>query len=168
MFTLNEAAFAHALAAEKILEPKAQFLNENEEVIPVFVNLLFQSVEISLKSFALDAKIATEEELRDRKLTGNGHKIDLIAKLIDSRTGKDLVVDLILPEGEFPLYNQILKAMVYEAEFEPTRESYASRNVTYSQFKAGELQVLGSVKDWVDAVKIFSKNVTPSVARLNG
>ena len=67
MFTLKEAALAHALAAERLLGGDATFLNENEAMIPVFVNLLFQSIEMTLKSIAIESGLATDHELRDKK-----------------------------------------------------------------------------------------------------
>ena len=52
MFSLKVAALGHAKAAERMVNKDAEFLNSNEEVIPVFINLLFQSVEITIKAFA--------------------------------------------------------------------------------------------------------------------
>jgi len=168
MFTLKEAALAHVKAAEKLLEPEAGFLNENEEVIPIFVNLLFQSVELTLKSFAIEAGLATEQEVRDKRKTRNGHGIEELAILINTKVGQNNVIDLLLPKRGFAISNSILNAMVFGMEFKPSRESYATRNITYGQFGAGQLQIFGGAKEWVEAVRCAAENIHSAAGTLNG
>lgn len=169
MFTLMEAAIAHAKAAEKLLEPEAEFLNKNEEVIPVFVNLLFQSLELTLKSFATEANLATEQELRDRKSTRNGHGVKELASLINTKLSSGgNVVDLLLPKQGYAKSNSILNAMVFGVEFEPSREMYLKRNITYAQFGVGQLQVLGGAKEWVISIMRAAENTFSAVQKLKG
>ena len=89
MFNLQQAALAYAKAAEIVLGDDVTFLNQNQEVIPVFVSLLLQSLEISLKHIGIEGKLFTEKEARDRKLTKNGHGIEEIANLVNDRLGAD-------------------------------------------------------------------------------
>ena len=159
MFKLKEAAIAHALAAEKLIEPNEDFLNSNEAVIPIFINLLLQSLEITLKAIALESGLATESELRSRSQTRNGHGIEELAKLLDSKMHGKSVVDCILPRQGYAHSNDILKAMIFDSRFSPSRDSYAKRNLTYSQFKPGELQIIQGAKTWVNAVAQSAKNI---------
>lgn len=159
MFTLNEAALAHALAAEKLLGVDENFLNENEATIPVFVNLLFQSLEMTLKSFAIEAGLATEQELRDKKTTRNGHGIKEIAELINNKIKNKQLVDMLLPRQGCSISNDIVKAMIFDERFSATRESYIKRNIAYSQFAEGDLQLVHGLKQWVDAVKKAAINI---------
>ncbi|MBM4348568.1 MAG: hypothetical protein FJ106_01570, partial [Deltaproteobacteria bacterium] len=55
VYTGQEAAIAYALSAERIAGSDANFLNENQAVIPIFVSLLFQSLEISIKYAGIES-----------------------------------------------------------------------------------------------------------------
>lgn len=167
MFSLKEVAIAHAKAAARLLEPNAEFLNSNEEVIPVFVNLLFQSVEVIIKSLAIESGLADEKELRDRETTRNGHGIRELACLINGKIGADVIVDLLLPKRGYAVSNEMLKIMIFGTEFAPSRNAYASRKITYSQFGAGELQLFGSANDWVKAVMSAAKNIESAISKIN-
>ena len=162
MLSLKEAALGHAKAAERMVDQEAEFLNSNEEVIPVFINMLFQSVEITIKAFAIETGMATERELRDRR-TRNGHGILELANLIDSKLEGVSIIDLLLPLRGFANSNTVLKAMVFGEEFSPSRESYIQRNITYAQFRLGELQVIGGVKEWVEAIRKAAENIDDAV-----
>ena len=83
MFDLQEAAKGYAKAAERILGEDADFLEDNQEVIPVFVALLFQSIEISLKYLGVEAGLFSAQEAKNRKLTKNGHGLGEIAGLVN-------------------------------------------------------------------------------------
>ncbi len=168
MYSLKEVAIAHAKAAERLFEPNAEFLNCNEEVIPVFINLLFQSVEVILKSLAIESGLATKNELRHSKTTRNGHGVKELASLINEKIGSDKVLDLLLPRRGFAISNDILKAMVFGHEFEPSRDAYARRNITYSQFGEGDLQLISGAKDWVKAVMSAANNIETAVCKLKG
>ena len=81
MFTLQEAALAYAKGAERILGEDGTYINNNQELVPVFVSLLFQSLEISLKHLGLEARLFTKQQARDRKLTGIVDKFGAPVKL---------------------------------------------------------------------------------------
>ena len=74
------------------------------------------------------------------------------------------IIDLLLPLRGFAISNEVLKAMVFGEEFSPSRESYIQRNITYSQFRLGELQVIGGVKEWVDAIRKAAENIDSAVS----
>ena len=164
MFSFKEVALGHAKAAERMVDKEAKFLNTNEEVVPVFINLLFQSVEITIKAFATETGLATEQELRYDKATRNGHGILELVNLIDSKLEDDVsIIDLLLPLRGFANSNAVLRVMIFGEEFSPSRESYIHRNITYAQFKLGELQVIGGVKEWVEAIRKAAENIDNAV-----
>ncbi|MBN4075429.1 MAG: hypothetical protein COA71_11905 [SAR86 cluster bacterium] len=167
MFSLQEAALGHAISAEKLIEGGADFLNNNEPAIPVFINLLLQSIEITFKAFATQTELATDRELRSREITRNGHGLNEIASLIDGRINDNTIIDLLLPRQGFAVSNSILNAMIYGQKFHPTRESYCSRNIIYAQFDLGELQVIGGVLEWALAIKQAAQNIDRAVAIYN-
>ncbi len=39
--------------------------------------------------------------------------------------------------------------MIFDKEFDSTRQSYQSRNLGYSQLKPGELKLLNGLRPWV-------------------
>lgn len=166
MFTLQEAAMAYAKGAERILGEDGTYINENQELVPVFVSLLFQSLEISLKHLGLEAKLFTEEESRDRKLTRNGHGIKEIADLVNSRLGadKDYPVVTALTAGlkDSPAADFLYK-MIFDKEFDSSRQAYQSRNLGYSQLKPGELKLLNGLKPWVVAIKKVVENLPTAI-----
>lgn len=159
MYTLKEASLGHAKAAERLIFDGVDFLNDSHEVVPVFVNLLFQSVEMTLKSLATEAGLVDLKGLRKTKTFGNGHDIDKLAKYIEKESGVPCVVDLLLPRQGFIDSNIILKEMIVGDRFAPSRRSYQSRNITYSQFEEGELQIVEGLNDWVKAVKKAAENI---------
>ncbi len=158
MYSLNELAIAHANSARKLLEPNAEFLNGEKAAIPVFVNLLIQSLEISLKAFATEAGLYTTQKLRHKNFK-NGHGICEIAKAINDKLDSDCIVDMLLPLRGTAKSNAIIKEMLFGDRFAPTRTSYCKRNLTYADFEIGELQVIEGAKDWVASVLIFAQKV---------
>ena len=168
MYTLIESAIAHAKAAEKLVEPDGKFLNEQKSTIPVFVNLLLQSIELTLKAFAVEAGLFQPSELRKKKFK-NGHGVNELALAINERISPNDVVNLLLPTASDTISNTIVKKMIYSVEFEPTRESYAKRKITYNEFAQGELQVINGSRDWYKAVLEASLNISSAViAHKNG
>ncbi len=166
MFNLQEAATAYAKGAERILGEDGKFINENQEVVPVFVSLLFQSFEISLKHLGIEAKLFSEQEARDKKLTKNGHGIREIADLVNTRLGadSDYPVVMALTAGlNDSQSSDIIHKMIYAPEFDATRQSYQSRDLGYAQLKQGELALLNGLKPWVMAVRNVANNLPISI-----
>ena len=166
MFNLQEAATAYAKSAERILGEDAKFLNDNQEVVPVFVSLLFQSLEISLKHLGIEAKLFSKQEARDKKLTKNGHGIREIADLVNMKLGadKDYPVVMALTAG---LSNSqvadILHKMIFSKELDSTRQAYQSRNLGYSQLKPGDLALLNGLMPWVVAIRKVAENLPTAI-----
>ena len=166
MFNLQETAKAYAKSAQRILGEDANFLNNNQEVIPIFVSLLFQSLEISLKHLGIESQLFTLQESRDRKLTANGHGIEEIAKLVNDRLGatKDYPVIMALTASiENNQISEILRKMIFSPEFEPTRKSYQSRNLGYAQLKLGDLQLLDGLKPWANSIADVAENLPKAI-----
>lgn len=166
MFNLQEAASAYAKGAERILGEDGKYINDNQEVIPVFVSLLFQSVEISLKHLGIEAALFSEQEARDKKLTKNGHGIREIADLVNTRLGADrdypVVMALTAGLSDSQTYD-IIHKMIFAPEFDATRQSYQSRNLGYAQLKQGELTLLNGLKPWLMAVRSVADNLPTSI-----
>ena len=166
MYTLQDAAMAYAKGANRILGEDVTFLNNNKDVIPVFVSLLFQSIEISLKHLGIESKLFTSQESRDKKLTQNGHGVKEIADLVNDRLGadKNYPVVIALTAG---LKNtrtaEIIERMIFGKEFGPTRKSYQNRNLGYAQLVSGDLQLLNGLKPWVTAVEEVAQNLPVAI-----
>jgi len=158
MYTLIESANAHANSAKKLLEPNGQFLNSEKAAVPIFVNLLIQSLEISLKVFAIEAKIFTSDELRKRRFK-NGHGIKEIADAINEKIAPSCVVDVVLPTKGFAISNAVIREMLFGKRFEPTRNSYCWRKLTYVELGKGELQIVDGAGQWVDSVQSFAQEI---------
>lgn len=166
MFNLQEAATAYAKAAERILGEDIGYLNKNQELVPVFVSLLFQSIEISLKHLGIDAALFTEKEARDRKLTKNGHGVREIADLINAKLGADKdypVVNALTAGLNAGWEGEILRKMLFGPEFEATRQSYQSRNLGYAKLNQGDFALVEGLKPWATAVRNIAENLPTAV-----
>lgn len=166
MFSLHEAAIAYAKGAKRILGDDASFLQSNQEVIPVFVSLLLQSLEISLKHLGIKSNLFTTSESRDRNLTKNGHGIKEIAELVNDRLGanKDYPVIMALTAGlEKTQAACILQKVIFSPEFKSTRESYQKRSLGYAQLFPGDLQLLKGLKSWVVAIEEVAENLPTAI-----
>jgi hypothetical protein len=166
MFDLQEAAKGYAKAAERVLGADAKFLDDNREVIPVFVALLFQSIEISLKYLGVEAGLFSAQEARDKKLTKNGHGVGEIAGLVNERLGanKDFpVVTALTASLRGNDQSEIVRKMLFGSEFEATRQSYQQRNLGYLQLKQGDFALVQGLKTWVSAVREVAENLPVAV-----
>jgi hypothetical protein len=158
----------YAKAAERVLGEDATYINDNQELVPVFVNLLFQSLEISLKHLGLEAGLFTQQEARDRTLTKNGHGIKELATLVNSRLGTDsddnypVVMALTAGNSERGA-EEYLHKMLFAKEFESSRNAYQTRNLGYSQLSAGELKLLDGLKPWVTAIRVTAENLPTAI-----
>lgn len=88
MFSLDEAAVAYAVAAEHMFGNDATFLNNNPAVVPVFVSMLFQSLEISIKHAGIESGLFTMQEARNRQ-NRSGHGVKELAALAVDKLGGD-------------------------------------------------------------------------------
>jgi len=167
MFSLQDTAVAYAKGAKRILGKDESFLNDNQEVIPIFVSLLFQSLEISLKHLGIESQLFTSAESRSRKLTKNGHGVKEIAKLANDRlrANDDYPVIMALTAGlENSQTSDIVNKMIFSPEFSPTRQSYECRNLGYSQLKPGDLQLLDELNPWVVAIDGVANNLPTAIS----
>lgn len=167
MFDLQKAALAYAKVAEKILDDDVTFLNNNQEVIPIFVCFLYQSLEISLKHLGIESGLFTEQEVRDKKLRKNGHGIEEIANLVNEKLGADENYPVIMAltadlDGNGQI-STIIHKMTFANELKQTRQSYQSRNLGYAQLAEGELALFNDLKAWVIAIKKVSENLPTSI-----
>lgn len=166
MFNLQEAATAYAKAAERVLGEDVGYLNENQELVPVFVSLLFQSVEISLKHLGIEAGLFTEQEARDKKITNNGHGVREIADLVNTKLGANNdypVVNALTAGLNDGRQTEIIREMLFGPGFEATRQSYKSRNLGYMQLSKGDFALVVGLKPWATAVRNVAENLPTAV-----
>ena len=165
IFTLEEIALAYAKSAERLFGGDTEFLNSNQEVIPVFVNMLFQSLEISIKHAGVEAKLFTLKEVRKRQHR-SGHGIKEIATLAVEKLGGDPFTSIITAMT-FSCTNQhaenIIRQMVCGEDFEKTRNVYATRYLGYGQIKNGDFSLITPIEDWVESVKQTALNLPKTI-----
>ena len=78
---------SYTKTAERILAGGSGFLTHNPDMVHQFVNALFQAVEISLKDLGKISALPSGNEMRDRRLVGNGHDIEKIVNLLKDKLG---------------------------------------------------------------------------------
>jgi hypothetical protein len=165
MYSLQDAAKAYAKGAKRSLGEDANFLNANLEIVPIFVSLLFQSLEISLKHLGIESGLFT----RDEAIKQMGHDVKKIAVTVNQRLGvnKDYPVIKLLTYGAPPTnkFDKRIQLMLFSSGFEPTRKSYQKRTLGYLELKQGDLQLLTKgVKPWVDAIEYVSENLPSAIS----
>jgi hypothetical protein len=88
LFTGQEAAVAYALSAQRIYAEDGNFLCVNPSCVPIFVGMLYQSLEISIKQAGLESGLFSIQEARSRQQrSGHGIK-ELAALALMARTDK--------------------------------------------------------------------------------
>lgn len=173
MFSLKEAAIAYATAAERILGDDAEFLKSNPAVVPIFVSMLFQSLEISIKHAGIESELFTMQEARNRQ-NRSGHGIKELAILAIEKLGGDL--DSLGPGAAFdPIVSamtffnsrdgssQYIHEMICGDALEKSREVYASRRLGYGQICEGDFVTMGPIVEWVFAVKETAMNLPKTI-----
>ncbi|BHH83682.1 hypothetical protein [Desulforhopalus sp. 52FAK] len=153
---------SYVKAAERILGDDVTYLNDNPDMVPQFVNALFQSIEVSLKKLGEKSSLTSADEIRERRLVGNGHDIEKIGNLLKDKLGgvssRRLV--RILTDGIEDDVSVIIEKMIFGDDFESTRGSYKNRRLVYhSELEAGDVQIVQGLKEWLDAVKAVAENI---------
>lgn len=155
MFTREEAALAYALSGERLLGADASFLHNNPPVVPIFVTLLFQSLEICIKHVGIASGLVTESDVRTREVR-SGHGIQELAALVVERLqGKpfDPLIQALTFFHCEPGHADIIRKMIQGQEFERTRTSYATRRLGYAEVCAGDFALVDGLAPWVSAIK---------------
>lgn len=161
VYTGQEAAIAYALSSERIAGSDANFLNENQAVIPIFVSLLFQSLEISIKYAGIESGLFTEKEARSRAVR-SGHGIKELAVLTCEKLGGKPFRPIRMAMTHFNKVEhseEIINHMISGANFEKTRECYASRCLGYGQVADGDFAVVAGIRPWIASVKETATNL---------
>lgn len=169
MFTGREAAMAYALSAERIFGQDDGFLDANPTCVPIFVSLLFQSLEISIKQAGLESGLFSMQEARSRQQrSGHGIK-ELAALAVEKLGGKpfDPIVMAMTFASRKTNSAEIVRHMICGVELEKTRASYASRNLGYAQVAEGDFAIIQPVKHWVAAVKETAANLPTTIEILS-
>lgn len=161
VFNGQEAAMAYALSAERIAGSGPDFLNENQAVIPIFVSHLFQSLEISIKYAGIESGLFTEREARSHAMR-SGHGIKELATLAVGKLGGKPFGPIRMAMTHFNTIEnsgEIISLMISGAQFEKTRESYASRCLGYGQVADGDFAVVAGIPKWIASVKETASNL---------
>lgn len=165
IFSLKDAAVGYALCAGRISGDDPLFLNSNPACIPIFVSMLFQSLEISIKHAGIESGLFTMSDARSRQYR-SGHGIQELAKLACERLGGDPykpVVMALTYKCMSPNSTVIISKMVSGPELENSRKSYASRCLGYAEISDGDFQLINPVPDWVAAVRETAENLPQTV-----
>lgn len=170
IFGLDEAAVGYALAAERMLNDDDAFLNASPAVVPIFVSMLFQSLEISIKHAAIASDLFTMREARSRH-NRSGHGIQKLAGLAVDRLGGDPYKSFqpIVMAMTFRLKQtasaSFIRNMICGKKMKKTREAYASRRLGYGEVSEGDFAIIEPIAEWVAAVKQTALNL-PSTIRV--
>ncbi len=152
MFSLDEAATGYALAAERMLNGDAAFLNANPAVVPIFVTMLFQSLEISIKHAGITSGLFRRCEARKIR---SGHGVKQLAALAVEKLGGDpfepIVMAMTSPHPNASA--RFIREMICGERMEKTRKAYASRDLGYGEVSEGDFATIEPIVGWVDAVK---------------
>lgn len=165
MFTSREAAIAYAISAERICGGSADFLNANPVVVPIFVSLLFQSLEISIKQAGVESGLFTIQEARARQQR-SGHGIKELAALAVDKLGGDPFEPVIMAmtvANNHTNSEQIIREMICGDKLQKTRESYATRRLGYGEVAEGDFQIIEPVLDWIESVKETAFNLSKTI-----
>ena len=165
IFTGQEAAVTYALSAERIFNNDFDFLIKERAVIPIFVSLLFQSLEISIKHAGIASGLFTEKEARKSAMR-NGHGIKEFATLAAKRLRRS-PVDFLSAMTNFNIHPnsaEVILQMIRGEDFEKTRACYASRCLGYAQVADGDFSLIDSdISGWIAAVKETATNLPKAI-----
>lgn len=169
MFSLDEAAMAYVLAAERLFEPDGEFISSQSAVVPLFVSMLFQSLEISIKHMGIESGLFTSSEARRRE-NRSGHGIEELARLAVERLGGNPFHPVIMAMTFANRGNHsadVIKEMINGDRMEKTRGSYASRQLGYGEIHEGDFALIYPVADWIDSVKQTVMNLPKTIEILS-
>ena len=165
LFTGHEAAMAYAHSAERILGRETGFLNANPACVPIFVSMLFQSLEISIKQAGIESGLFSMQEARSRQQR-SGHGIKELAALAVQKLGGnpfDPIVMAMTFKSKEPNSAEIIRHMICGDDLEKTRGSYASRCLGYAEVAEGDFAIIEPLENWVAAVKETAVNLPTTI-----
>jgi len=165
MFTGREAAIAYAISAGRICGDTTDFVNANPAVVPIFVSLLFQSLEISIKQAGIESNLFTMQEARARQ-QHSGHGIKELAALAVEKLGGDPFEPVIMAMTVANTHTnskQIVREMICGEKLQKTRESYAERRLGYGEVAEGDFKIIEPVSDWIKSVKETAFNLPTTI-----
>ena len=165
IFSLEEAAIAYALSAEHMFTGDADLLNTNPAVVPIFVSMLYQSLEISIKHAGIESGLFTIKEARNRQ-NRSGHGIKELATLAVEKLGGDpfdpIIIAMTFSNSGYRS-SQFIHEMICGTKMEKTRDSYASRNLGYGEIYDGDFALISPISEWVSAVKQTALNLPTTI-----
>ena len=144
MFGFDEAAVAYALAAEKMVGDEASFVNANPAVVPLFVSMLFQSLEISIKYAGIESSLFTMQEARSRQ-NRSGHGVKELAALTVEKLGGDPYNPTIMAmtfSNADDRSAHFIHEMICGKVLKKTRDAYASRRLGYGEVYDGDFTII--------------------------
>lgn len=166
LFVRADAALAYANVADRIVGDSADYLDKNPAVVPLFVQSLFQSLEISIKHVGIESTLINEHDLRDKKTTKNGHGVNelcaMLCAALRAETKRPLVSALTFNASD-PQFFSLIGEMIYGEGFDRTREMYARRRLGYGEVAAGDFAIVADARRWVDAVIYVASNLSAAI-----
>jgi len=169
MFALDEAAVAYALAAENVVGNDASFVNANPAVVPVFVSMLFQSLEISIKHAGIESGLFTMQEARSKQ-NRSGHGVKELAALAVEKLGGVPYNPIIMAmtfSNTGDRSAQFIREMICGKALEKTRATYASRRLGYGEVYEGDFATIEPLGEWIASVKQTALNLSKTAEILS-
>ena len=165
-FTRDQTALGYAKCAERVLGENVDFLTKNPETMPIFIALLYQSLEISIKHVGIESQLFTEKESRR---TGLGHEIEALANLANDKleaiNKPPIIIDALTDELD-RLTQEIIDAMIFNKRLELTKKLYSNRNLIYGEIEDRELGYIDNMKPWAEAVKKVATNLGRAIEKI--
>ena len=165
IFDFEEAALAYAITAEKMIEGDGKLLEAEPAVVPIFVTMLYQSLEISLKHVGIESNLFNRHETF-KKQTKKGHGVEDLARLAYERLGSSSYDPIIAAMT----YNNcghnsalVIREMIYGDRMSKTREVYASRRLGYGEIGNSDFALINPLEEWVCAVKETAENIQKAI-----
>lgn len=155
----------YASCAERIYGGDTGFLESNPPIVPIFVSLLFQSLEISIKHAGIESGLFTEFEARSRDMS-SGHGIGKLAQMAVEKLGGDPFSPLVMAMTHFnanPHSRDVVNRMICGADMQNTRNCYASRCLGYGQVADGDFAIIYPLSDWIETVKETASNLPKTI-----
>ncbi len=170
IFSLDEVAVAYALAAERMLGNNAAFLDTNLAVVPIFVSMLFQSLEVSIKHAGAESGLFTMQEALNRKSRRSGHGIKELCTLAAERLGGNSLDPIVMAmtfSNPNERSSQFIREMICGNKMEKTRDAYAYRRLGYGEVCEGDFALINPIAEWISSVKQTALNLPTIIDALS-
>lgn len=164
-FSLQEAALAYAICAERLVINDPHVLNTHYGTVPVLVHLLYQSLEISLKHIGHRFHLLNGKDSEGRRLH-HSHDVESLAKAIQAGfPGYDFMTILSAAVTDDSINLNFIGRMLLSDELKDTRTAYQNRTLGYAELDSFPI-FASYILEWVKAVKDTAENLENCIEAL--